>query len=298
MKKFAKIAAIAAAAIALTACGQRVEVGPNQVGKVMTTTGYADGIWETSTRRLAACMPWEACQKLVTMNVGDFPVAETIEMMNPKSKMKMVFTYTSVLHINPKHVDAMYGRAQPDPVEGKDYLMNITAKRLYETYARPIVLTEVREHMSQYSIEEIMSNLEGVNAELNKQIAKSLAEKTPMLSRGIGGLTNPQYPKVIVDAQENAAQRREQIAQEEAQLEVSKVQLERELQEQKARRKVEVEKASSDAQVNQILAASITPGYIQYRQLEVLDKMAASDNKVFVPMGALNSIAVQQQIGK
>lgn len=295
--KFSKIALAAAVAIALTACGQRVEVGPNQVGKVMTSTGYADGLWETSSRRLATCYPGQACQKLVTLDVGDLPIQEPIEVFLPKSKMKIAFTLNATMSTNMKKVDTLYSRVTPNPVDGKDYVLNIQAGRVYNTYVKQIILTEVVKYLSQYSIEDIMSNFDGVNQGLQTTLTKSIADQTPMIPRFIG-MAKPEYPEVITKSQIAAAQRRESIASEEAQLEVSKVQLERELQEQKARRKVEVEKAESDAQVNLILAKSMTPAYIQYRQLEVLEKMAASDNKVFVPVGSLNSVAVQNQISK
>ncbi len=128
-------------------------------------------------------------------------------------------------------------------------------------------------------------------------MSKSIAARTPFRARYVG-LADVGYPKIIVEAQENAAERREKVEQEEAQLEISRVQLERELQEQKLRRKVEVEKAEADAEVNRILAKSMTPEYVKYRELGALEKLAESDNKVFVPLGALNSIAVQTQIGR
>jgi len=126
---------------------------------------------------------------------------------------------------------------------------------------------------------------------------QDFAARTPFRARYVG-LADVGYPKIIVEAQENAAERREKVEQEEAQLEISRVQLERELQEQKLRRKVEVEKAEADAEVNRILAKSMTPEYVKYRELGALEKLAESDNKVFVPLGALNSIAVQTQIGR
>ena len=294
--KFMKISLFAAAAIALTACGQRVEVPPASVGKIMTPSGYKEGVIETSSIRLDACLPWEACQRLVVLNASDIAVSETMTLFMPKNKLNMTFVLQGTMTVNNAKFDEIYGRVRPATVDGQDTMV-IERKTVYNTYAKQIILTEAREYLSKYSIEEIMSSLDTVNAELNKVLTKSISEKTPFVPRFIG-LADVQPPKIIIDTQEAAAKRREQVAQEEAQLEVSKVQLNRELQEQQARRKVEVAKAESEAEVNRIIAASMSPSYVKYRELAAFDALAASQNKVFVPTGALQSIAVQTNIGK
>lgn len=296
MNKFLKLSAIAATVVTLTACGQRVEVPPASVGKVMTSVGYKEGVIDTSRFRLDVCLPGQACERLVVFNASDLSVREPMTLMMPVDKLNMNFVLQATLTVNPKKYDEVFSRVRPKEQEG-DTTLVIERIDVYNTYARQIILTEAREFLSKYSIEQIMSNLEVVNAELNKNLTRSISEKTPFVPRFIG-LSDVQPPSIIVEAQEAAAKRREQIAQEEAQLEVSKVQIARELQEQKARRAVEVEKANSEAEVNRILAASMTPGYIKYRELGVLSEIANSDNKVFVPVGALNTIAVQNQIGK
>src|SRR5690606_27599685 len=112
------------------------------------------------------------------------------------------------------------------------------------------------------------------------------------------GLSNLQYPQILVESQENAAKRTEMIRQEEAQLELSKVSLERELQEQRMQRQIDVERAQAEAQVNKILGESMTEKYVQYRQLRALEEMAKSQNKVFMPVEMLSSIASQVALGK
>lgn len=85
---------------------------------------------------------------------------------------------------------------------------------------------------------------------------------------------------------------------EEAYLKISKVQLERQLQEQQLQRKVDVEKAMAEAEVARIQSQSLTPAYIRYRELQILEKLAESDNKVFVPSAMLDSVAGQVQLGR
>ena len=110
------------------------------------------------------------------------------------------------------------------------------------------------------------------------------------------GLADVQFPAVITKAKEAAAERREQISREQAQFEIQKIQLERQLEEAKMRRAIEREKAEATKEVNEILAKSVDDKFLAYRAREVLEKMADSDNKVFVPVEALGSVGLQQAV--
>lgn len=63
MKSMNKIAIAVALAVSLAACGERVEVPPAHLGKIMTKDGYLPGTVGTSKFRLPAC--WSYCDKLV-----------------------------------------------------------------------------------------------------------------------------------------------------------------------------------------------------------------------------------------
>ncbi len=112
------------------------------------------------------------------------------------------------------------------------------------------------------------------------------------------GLADVQFPEIITKAKEAAAERRDQIEREKAQFEIQKVQLNRELEEAKMLRAIEKEKAESTREVNNIFAKSVTDKYLSYRSLEVLEKMATSSNKVFVPVETLGTIGLQQDVFK
>src|SRR5690606_31794083 len=106
-----------------------------------------------------------------------------------------------------------------------------------------------------------------INNELRVRLTKTLSERTPFSVRYVG-LTNVQYPRIITDAQENAARRREQVQQEEAQLEISKGTLERELQEARLKRQIEKEKSETEAEGQRILAQSVDNQVLALRKLE------------------------------
>lgn len=283
--KFRMVAIIAAAMLALVGCGQKVEVPAAHVGKVMTKDGLKPDTIGTSKFRLEWC--WAYCDKLVLLDASDRPVSEKMELFMPADKLNMAFDLRLTLVVNPEKYEELFARIPPVQGEKGDF---IPWDRAYQTYAQQIVRAEAREFLSQYTIAQIASSREAINAELSNRLTQSINSRTPFMVRYVG-LADIQYPQIIVEAQENAAQRREMIQQEEAQLEISKVTLERQLQEQRLQRAIDVEKARAEAEVNKILAASVTPEYIRYRELNIMENIASSENKVFVPTKMLDSMA-------
>ena len=290
--KFRNALAVSVLALSLAACGARVEVPPAHVAKVMTKDGYKPDTIGTSKFRLEWC--WAYCDKLVLLDASDQAVSEKMELFMPQDKLNMSFDLRLTMIINPQKYEELFARIPPVDQNGVDYISWVKA---YQTYAQQIVRAEAREFLSQFTIAEIASSRESVNSQLSERLTKSINSKTPFQVRYVG-LADIQYPKIIVEAQENAAQRREQIQQEEAQLEISKVALERQLQEQRLQRSIDVEKAQAEAEVARIQAKSLTPEYIRYRELQILEKMADSDNKIFVPSSMLDSVAGQVQVGR
>lgn len=294
MKKISVILMMIISTILMVGCGMKVEVPAASVGKVMGKHGYQEGTITTSKFRLAPCFAY--CDKLVLLDVSDMAAVEPMELFMPEDRLIMNFELRMTLTPSPKSYDELFNRVPPSTGDRGDRVAHISLDRAYEIYARQIIRAEAREFLSQYKISEIVSSREAINNELSDKLKASIVAKTPFTVLYVG-LADVKYPPVIVTAQENAAERREMIQQEEAQLEISKVQLERELQEQKLQRTIDVEKAEAEAQVNKILAESVTPEYIRYRELNALETIAKSDNKVFVPASMLDTMAGQVQVG-
>lgn len=286
-----KMIGIMLAGFMLTGCGwivgDKVEVPPAHVGKIMGKDGYREGVITTSKFRLDGCVVW--CDKLITMSIADFTVAETMEVFMPEDKLIMTFQLGITLSPNPAQFDSLFNRVAPQndtiPIMG-----------IYTTYAQRIIQSQAREIVSNYTISEISSNREVIAQELTEALAETIGAQTPFSMRFLG-ITDIDYPPVITEAQINAAERRERIQQEEAQLEISKVELERTLQETRLQRAIDLEKAQAEAEVNQILADSVTPAYIRYRELDALDKLATSDSTVWVPSALLDTVAGQVAVG-
>ena len=290
--KFRNALVVSALALSLAACSSKVEVPAAHVAKIMTKDGYKADTIGTSTFRLDWC--WAYCDKLVLLDASDQAVSEKMELFMPEDKLNMTFDLRLTMIINPNKYEELFARIPPVDQNGVDV---ISWDKAYVTYAQQIVRAEAREFLSDFTIAEIASSRETINAQLSQRLTKSINEKTPFQVRYVG-LADIQYPKIIVEAQENAAERREKVQQEEAQLQISKVQLERQLQEQQLQRKVDVEKAMAEAEVARIQSQSLTPQYMKYRELQILEKLAESDNKVFVPSAMLDSVAGQVQLGR
>jgi hypothetical protein len=291
MNRIMKTTLIAMLAVGLVGCGQKVEVPAAHIGKVMTKNGYKEGTISTSKFRLDPCFAY--CDKLVVLNVADQAVTERMELFMPRDRLNMAFDVRLTIAVNPNAIPELFERIPPQVTERGD---TISIEQAYNVYAAQIIRSEVREYLSTFSIAEIASSREAINTELSARLSKSIQERTPFIVRYVG-LADVKFPEVIVRAQENAAERREAIQQEEAQLEIRRVQLERELEEQRMKRAIEVERSLAQAEVARIQGESMTPEYQMYRALDILEQLAQSDNKVFIPVEMLNSIASQVMIG-
>ncbi|WP_444883040.1 SPFH domain-containing protein [Microbulbifer sp. PSTR4-B] len=283
--RFVSVAGLAAFLFMLSACGERVEVPPAHVGKVLTESGYKPEVVPPSKFRLDMCMFY--CDKLVTMTIADFGHLEKFKVFMPKDQLNMSFDVRMTGAISREAIDSVFDRIPPD----ND---NISVNRVYGTYAQPVIRDVVRRVVAKYSINEIASSRESLSHELFNEVSKAL-KGTPIEIKRLG-LADIQFPKVITQAKERAAERRELIEQEKAQFQIQKIQMERDLEREKMNRAIAREKAIGQKEVNDLLAKSVTDKYLAYRTLEVLDKMAESNNKVFLPVEALGTIGMQHAV--
>lgn len=295
MKKILLTLSAVAVSLSLVGCGPKVEVGSAQVGKVKTPNGFEKGYKKTSRFRLSSClMPGSICDSLVLLDVGDQKFSEEMTLVMPKDRLKLTYVLGGTISIREDGYDEIYNNISA--MQLSKHTQGIRFKDVYNTYAKEIINAETREFISQYSIDEIMSNREKIGQEITKKLTESINERTPFKLR-YAGFSRIDYPDVITDAQVKAAERREAIEQERAEIEVSRARLERQLEEERMNRKIAVEKAESEAEVNNIIGESITSRYITYRQLEALDSFAKSDNTKVVPLDMLNNMSTQVMLG-
>ena len=262
-KTFRSILMAVALLFALTACGERVEVPPGTAGKIMTKDGYQEGMIPPSKFRLAPC--WAYCDRLVLVDTSDKAKQEELAIFMPQDKLNVNLGIRVTLGLTNSEIEGLFNSLVPKA--GNDSISFIEWEQVYTTYAQQIVLAETREYISKYTIAEVASSLEKVNADLSAGLQKRIEERTPFSVRYVG-ITNIAYPKIITEAQENAAERREKIQQEEAQLQISKVTLERELQETRLKRQIELEKAQIEAKSQEIQKEVVDEKVLKLRALQ------------------------------
>lgn len=249
--------------VLLAGCGERVEVPPAHVAKIVSKDGYQENLIPTSKFRLAPCLAY--CDRLVLLDVSDKSYTENLEIFIPEDKLNLTVSVRTTLSVNPNKTEELFGALSPAQVDGSSSI--IQSNTIYSTYAAQIIQAEVREYLSQFSIAEIASSNERVNSDIRERLSHVLQQRTPFNVRYVG-LTNIKYPDIITNAQEAAAERREAIQQENAHLEISKVRLERELHEARLSRAIEKEKAETEALAQRTLAESVDNRVLELRRLE------------------------------
>ncbi len=281
------LAAIAGFFVVAPFFGQRVEVPPAHIGKILTKNGYAPESIPPSRFRLDACF-WY-CDRLVLIEASDTGIKETFKLFMPREQLNMSFDvrFTLAVRNDAQALDSIFDR-----VTSKGGV--ITISRIYDIYGQPIMREIVRTAMAKYTINEVASSRERINAELRDVVTKALSS-TPLSIKRFS-LADVQFPEVITKQKEIAAQRRVEIEEQEAKKQIALVQLQTELEKAKLNRKVRRERAEAAREENAIYAESVSDKYLQYRRLEVLEKMAINPNTVFVPFDALGTVGMQQRI--
>ena len=100
MKKIFGILGAMALAFTLSACGQKVEVPPAHVGKIMTKDGYQEAMIPTSKFRLSPCIMY--CDRIVLLDVADKAYVENMNIFIPHDKLNLGTTVKATLSINPQ----------------------------------------------------------------------------------------------------------------------------------------------------------------------------------------------------
>lgn len=275
---------IATIVSALTACGQAVEVPPAHVGKVLTRNGYNPETIQPSKFRLPWC--WAYCDKLVLLEVSDSSLREDLTVFMPDDKLNLKVEVRGTFSIpsDENTINSLFDRL---PAKGDGKVLRIDSHKVYSTYGQQAVRGIVRSELTKSTIQDVLSQREAIGQNAHETIARKLkATKTPvMISRF--ELADVQPPKVIIEAQEAAAEREIDIQKAEADAQVDLVKAEKDLEIAKKNRLVEKEKAEAIAEQNQIAAESITPEVLAYKKLEtaveIYKAVSANGNTIVIP---------------
>ena len=171
-----RMSLLLAVAFSLSACGEVVEVPPAHIGKVLTRSGYKPDNVPPSKFRLEPCMAY--CDRLILLELADKGMEEEFQLFMPRDQLNVSFDlrFTVAVRDDPVEIDRIFDRV-PAKLAESEYgrRWEIDVDRLYETYGRPVIREVVRTIMARFTINEVASSREEVNAEITRAVIAELA---------------------------------------------------------------------------------------------------------------------------
>lgn len=298
MKQVTKLSLIILAAVLAVGCvGPRKDVPVAHYGKIKTPNGFAKGLINPKTFRLDFCWAWQACDELVTIEASDAVIKETMQLFMPEDDLNLQFDVRFNATLEKSNLEHVFTKVPS--VYVSDRHSNIPLNVVYQKYGQPTIRGVVRNVMSNYSIDHIMSNRENISVELAQAVEERLTNNGSPLTITRFELANVQPPAIIIAAQEAAAQREIEIRKAEADAKIELTKAERALEVAKKERLVQKERALALKEQNKIAAEAISPQWLAMRRLEVLEKIAESGNALILQpdiVGDLSTSAVEGRI--
>lgn len=282
MKKVFAVVMLAAV-MALSACS-RETVPPAAKGKILSTSGYSVDVKETGKYWLYW---WE---QLVVLDTSTQMISENINVkMSDNLDLPFQLHFRTRIHGNDKVINAMF-----NDITHENYLVSLG--KVYQVYGRNVVTNAARSVMSKYKVAEVAINFEKINADIYLEITKRMVG-SPLEVSDVT-LANISYPDIITQAVEKQQEREMAIVTEKNQQAIEMLKKENQLKLADADYKIRVKKAEAIRDENKITSEGLNQTLLQYRNLEVMEKMAESSNKVFVPYSALRETGVNNQMFK
>ena len=107
-------------------------------------------------------------------------------------------------------MNLVYRKIDPTPMV--IILLVLIFNEAYNRYAKEIFSSQSK-NFKQILLVKLLTTVMLCDLELSEHLSEIIQERTPFYVR-YAGLTDVEYPTIITDAQENAAERREKIQQE------------------------------------------------------------------------------------
>lgn len=277
-----KTAALALlATVMLTGCSFET-IPPAYKGKILTTTGYNPEILEPGK-----LTTWGR-DKLILLETGTRTVTETITV-KMEDKLDLTFDVRMRTRIggSDKALNGMF-----NDIQVKD--STVSLPQIYAVYGLDVVQSTARSIVGKYKTEDVGANFDKITSELQERLVKNMANSPLEVSNVTLG--NLQYPKVITDAIEKQSERKLAIETETNQQAIETVKRENQLKLAQLDQDVELTKARTLRDANQITANGLSPLLLQYRALDVQSEMAKNNSAVFVPYEALGTTGFSNRV--
>ena len=281
--KMMKLASAVAVVIALQGC-EVSTVPPAAKGKILSASGYSADVKETGKYWLLGF------KNMVILDTSTQMISENINVkMSDNLDLPFQLHFRTRIQGDDKVINAMF-----NDITHEDY--RVTLDRVYQVYGRNVVTNAVRSVMSKYKVAEVAVNFEKINNDIYTEIKKRMIG-SPLEVSDVT-LANISYPPVITQAVEKQQERELAIVTEKNQQAIEMLKKENQLALADADYAIRVKKAEAIRDENKITSEGLNATLLQYRNLEVMEKMAESENKVFVPYSALREIGVSNSMFK
>lgn len=283
MLKLKMSVSILAAAIMLAGC-EVSTVPPAAKGKILSSSGYSADVKETGKYWLFGF------KNMVILDTSTRMISENINVkMSDNLDLPFQLHFRTRIQGDDKTINAMFNDITHD-----DY--QVSLDKVYQVYGRNVVTNAARSVMSKYKVAEVAVNFEKINndiyAEINKRMVGSPLEVSDVT------LANISYPPVITQAVEKQQERELAIVTEKNQQAIEMLKKENQLKLADADYAIRVKKAEAVREENRITSEGLSTTLLHYRNLEVMEKLADSQNKVFVPYQALGEVGVSNAMFK
>lgn len=269
------------AALALTGCGYST-VPPAMKGKILTTSGYSADVKETGKYLL-----WGR-DEMVLLDTSTQTYGEPVEVkMTDNLNLKFDVRFRTRIAGDDKVINAMFN----DIVAQNNA---VSLPMVYKVYGRDVVQSVARSVVGKYGTEEVAANFDKITADLAIQLKERL-KNSPLEMSNIT-LGNLDYPATIDEAYAAQGAKRLAIETEANNQAVEMVKKTNALRLAEANYAIEVKKAETLRDTNALTAAGLSDRLLQYRALEVQEKMAENKSAVFVPYESLGSSGLSNRV--
>ena len=280
-----KLALAVTAAISLTLAGCEVStVPPASKGKILSSSGYSTDVKETGKYWLFGF------KNMVILDTSTRMISENITVkMIDNLDLPFQLHFRTRIHGSNDVINSMF-----NDITHEDY--RVSLDRVYSVYGKNVVTNAARTVMSKYRVDEVAANFEKINNDIFNEIKKRMVGNPLEVSDVT--LARISYPPIITEAVEKQQERELAIVTEKNQQAIEMLKKENELALASADYQIRIKRAEAIRDENKITSDGLNPVLLQYRNLEVLEKMAESENKVFVPYSALKEVGVSNTMFK
>ena len=257
-------------ALLASTVGCRETVPAGHIGRTWEPGGFQGNILKPGKHD---CWGWcEMYRMEATDQAFDIPMNVLCA-----DNLNFSFVINTLVSVNLDNADAVKAAFENLKPAG-DHLF--TVHQLFMTYIKPVADQEARKVVSKYKTPELVQKRSQVIEEVRAAVAEATGTAILKVKRTTVG--NLDFPDVITRAQETKAEKQVEIETARAEGEKQAAQAQARITLARIQAQEKLLRAQSEADANRILAASVSPQLIMWRQWEVMEAAAGGENNLFL----------------